>query len=60
LPDVPADAQRLMDDHGQAAAGEAFIRAMDCALVHDAAGEAHWLAVAVMVMEMRGRPGGSL
>jgi hypothetical protein len=30
-------------------------RAMDCALVDDDKGEAHWLDVALLVMEVQGR-----
>jgi hypothetical protein len=42
--DVPGDAHALIDAHGMMAAGEALNRAMDCALVHDEAGEGHgWL-----------------
>jgi hypothetical protein len=52
--DVPGDAQALIDAHGKMAAGEALNRAMDCALVHDDAGEGHWLDVALLVMEIQG------
>jgi hypothetical protein len=53
MPDVPGDAQALIDAHGRDAAGEAFTRALDCALVDDDQGEAHWLNVALLVMEMQ-------
>jgi hypothetical protein len=49
---VPGDAQMLIDVHGNMAAGEALNQAMDCALVHNDAGETHWMAVALLVMEM--------
>jgi hypothetical protein len=55
MPDVPGDAQALIDAHGEDAAGEAFTRAMDCALVNDDAGEVHWLDVALLVMETQRR-----
>ena len=57
MPDVPGDARALIDAHGEDAAGEAFTRALDCALVDDDKGETHWLDVALLVMEKQRRAG---
>jgi hypothetical protein len=57
MQDVPSDADLLIDRHGRHAAGEAFTRALDCALADDKKGEAHWLSVAMLVMEMQWREG---
>jgi hypothetical protein len=57
MPDVPRDAEALIDEYGRYAAGQAFTRALDCALADNIEGEAHWLSVATLVMEMQGRHG---
>jgi hypothetical protein len=55
VPDVSGDTERLIDRFRRNAAGEAFNRALDCALLSDNAGEDHWRAVARLVMEMQDR-----
>jgi hypothetical protein len=52
--DVPKDAKHLIDAHGRGAAGESLSRAMDCVSTGDKAGELHWFAVAMLVMDLQG------
>jgi hypothetical protein len=62
MPEVHSDAESFIEAYGRNAAGEAFTRALNCALISDQAGEKRWLAVAQMVMETqeRGRDGDSV
>ena len=52
---VPRDAEFMISTYGRDAAGTAMSWSLDCVLNDDEIGEAYWLEVAMLVMEIQGR-----
>ena len=54
---VPRDAKFMISVYGREAAGTAMSWSLDCVMDDDKIGEAYWLEVALLVMEMQERGG---
>jgi hypothetical protein len=59
MPDLRDDAEYLIKAHDRRAAGVAMSWALDYVQDYNARREEHWLAVAMLVMEMQERQGGT-